>query len=1003
MIRKTSNIFIFLSIIIPLTFFGQTTKNQRELYSDFLDGMNKQNLSTKFLLNRGFINDEEVQTLSQFIESYDEVNKEIIAPMSQMDGISWKQIYSSLLESDINPVKKLPGLETINNQIISNPKYATNIPLLIFDVKGELLDYEEIQKSIANSPRLNPYNQVHVFGVMSFKSIFYSNTINFTLDIENYFTDTDKKPTEIYIDFSDGRGVQKYNTSQGVVTVSYNDIGEKAIKVFKKTILNGKEMQIGSSFQIEIKSESVETPASIIDSQIPSNSSFPSAKDDIISNFGGKAYVYNGADNKFDRPIIIVQGFDPIGQITKDSQKIKYRIFTSELTRLGYDMVYVMLNNTNLPLPDNTNIVKDILKQINLKKESNFESVLIGESMGGLLSRMALKELENERYDHKVGLYISFDAPHQGANIPPGYQHLFDDVMNSNTVNALKGVLNITDLYAVPLANIIISPFTSFQIGSLNELLGVNLANKALSALNSPAAKSMVVRHINPGNYFTNTQNYLNQLGYPSLSRNIALINGSNNNTRPSFTPGTELIHFPLWNDLCNELSLNAWSSPTSTRARVSQIKWTVGLPVPDIRIKWETRCILWGSVCTKVPVKIQVGYKCASFDLQNKERFYTFDGASYDNAPGSTLPVNSNLSDKLKANATFVPTASSIDLSKNAYNNISNPKGLNAITSRAVLDDLTRTNMVPFEQIYSEANNSTHVYFDGLRTSLENIVNNEIMPLNLRMQNKNINSNRDFLAKNTIIIGNDVNDIFNKNVEKGNVEIASNTTVRVNAGKQIILKPGMLVKSGSNSVFKIDNDSNADSKKISPNEILKDFEITIIGDKNYTIGQTPSFKVLTSATDTSYNYKWELIQNSNIYSTKDEFIIDDVLYPGLYTVKVIVTSKTTNETHSLSKVFKIKSGYENQNAEKNVFNLNPITTNVTVYPNPASNETTIIADKEISNIKIVDASGSIVFENKNLSNSWSTLNVSRFAQGIYVVNIIFKDGSNTVEKLIKN
>jgi Secretion system C-terminal sorting domain len=1001
MAGKTMKIVLLLSYILAINSFGQTTRNQRELYADFLDGINKQNLSTKFLLNRGFINNDEIETLSQFIESYDEVKKEVIPPMSQMDAISWKQFYSSLLESDINAVKKLPGLEAINNQIINNPKYATSIPLLIFDVKGELLDYNEIQKSIANSPKLNPYNQVHLLGVMSYKSVFYSKTINFSLDLENYFAGTDPKPTEIFIDFSDGRGVQKYNPSQGVVTVTYADLGEKAIKVYKNTVMNNNAMQIGSSFQIEIKSENIGIPTKTITSNLASTAR-PGFPNDI-SNAGGTAYVFNGTNgNTFDKPIIIVQGFDPTGQITKESQADKYRWFTDKLSGYGYDMVYVMLNSTNLALPDNTNVVKDLLKQINLKKHGNFESVMIGESMGGLLTRMALKQLENEKYDHKVGLYVSFDAPHQGANIPPGYQYLFRDVMNSTTVLALKGVLNIIDFAGIPLASSIFSPI--IKTGNLSETLGVNMAFKALVALDSPAAKSMVVRHINPGNYYTDTQNYLNQLGYPSVTRNIALINGSNNNTIPSFTPGTELIHFPLWNDLCNELSLNAWSSPTNTRARVSQIKWTVGLPVPDIHIGWENRCIqIFGTkICTKVPVKVQVGFKCASFDLQNKEQYYSFDSASYDNAPGSTLPGGKNLPIELKATTTFVPTASSIDLSKLAYNNITNPNGLKAITSKSVLDSFVQTKMVPFEQIYATTQNSTHVYFENnLYFIFNDIIDNEIMPLNLKLQNKTINFNRDFVA-NTITIGNDVNDIFDKNVVKGNVVMESNTIVNVNAGKQIVLKPGTVIKNGSNAVFKINNISSSTSRLLAPKNNLHDFDITIIGEKNYAIGQSPSFKVLVSNPDLSYNYKWELIENSNINSSNDEFIIGEVLSSGLYTIKVSVTSKTTNETHSLSKVFKIKSSFVNQSDEKNILKLNTIATNVTIYPNPASNETTIIADKEIQIIKITDTTGKTIFENTNLSNTWSSLNLVTFPAGVYVINIVFKDGSTTNTKLIK-
>lgn len=1002
-------VLLMINLLYSGTSFGQTEKNQRELYKDYLEGVNKSELLTKFFLNRGFISKDEVELLPQFVESYTEDTNELIPPMSQMDAVSWKQIYLSLLESEINPVKMLADLTTINNQIGNNPIYTKNIPLLIFDVKGELLEHVEIESSIANSPKLNPYNQIHLLGVMGHKSDFYSKTVHFSLNLENYFTDTYPKPAEIYIDFSDGRGIQRYSTSQGLISITYADLGEKAIQIYKNTILNGSEVQIGSSFEIEIKSEDPESLTGIITSQSPSIFRLTNSNSEIISNAGAVAYIYNDdKTNTFDKPFIVVQGFDPIGQITKESQIKKYARFSEELQNSGYDMVYVIFKNTNLSLSENTNFLKGLLKKINLNKEKNYESVIIGESMGGLLTRMALKELENENYDHKVGLYVSFDAPHQGANIPPGFQYLFKDVMNSTTVSALTPIINIVDKVGIALARIIISIFSDKPVHNLSDILGVNMAYKALAALDSPAAKSMLVRHINPGNYFTSTQNYLNQLGYPAASRNIALINGSNSNQIPSFKPGTELIHFPLWNDLCNELSLNAWSSPTNTTARVSQIKWSVGIPVPDIQIVWQNKCVrIFGTrICTKVPIKVQVGTTCASTNLQNTQRYYSFNNASYDNAPGSTFAVGDNLPFDLKADATFVPIASAIDVSQTAYDNNTNPNGLNVITSESVLNNFINTNMTPFDDVYSDYFSSTHVKLFATNS----IITNEIMPLNLNIQNKDIIFNRDFDAQD-ITIGNAVNDILEKSIIAGDVVIKPNANVNINATNQILLKPGTVIKTGSNVSLKINNlvsstitsSSRISGSKLSPKKInFKDFDIQIIGKKDYSTGELPSFKVLVSNLDSDYQYIWELIGNSNVNGSKEEFRIDKFLNSGLYTIKVTVTSKTTNETHSLSKVFKVKSSFENQNDVKDILKLNTIITNVIIYPNPASNEATIIAEKEIQNIKIIDLTGKILFENKNICNSWSTLNVSLFSSGIYTINVVFKDGSTTNIKLIK-
>lgn len=49
--------------------------------------------------------------------------------------------------------------------------------------------------------------------------------------------------------------------------------------------------------------------------------------------------------------------------------------------------------------------------------------VVFGHSMGGLLARLALAQLEADA-GHQVGLYVSYDAPHSGVNVPQGMQNL---------------------------------------------------------------------------------------------------------------------------------------------------------------------------------------------------------------------------------------------------------------------------------------------------------------------------------------------------------------------------------------------------------------------------------------------------------------------------------------------------------------------------------------------------------------------------------------------------
>lgn len=69
----------------------------------------------------------------------------------------------------------------------------------------------------------------------------------------------------------------------------------------------------------------------------------------------------------------------------------------------------------------------------------------------------------------------------------------------------------------------------------------------------------------------------------------------------------------------------------------------------------------------------------------------------------------------------------------------------------------------------------------------------------------------------------------------------------------------------------------------------------------------------------------------------------------------------------------------------------------LTVYPNPTSDFINIKSDKKISQITFVDLSGKMVKQTKE-----NLVDVQSLAQGIYIANIKFEDGSSESKKIIK-
>ena len=61
--------------------------------------------------------------------------------------------------------------------------------------------------------------------------------------------------------------------------------------------------------------------------------------------------------------------------------------------------------------------------------------------MGGVIARMAVRQLELEGIDHQVSHLITSDSPHKGANVPVGAQAMLDIVDD----NWLLSLFNIAE------------------------------------------------------------------------------------------------------------------------------------------------------------------------------------------------------------------------------------------------------------------------------------------------------------------------------------------------------------------------------------------------------------------------------------------------------------------------------------------------------------------------------------------------------------------------------
>ncbi|MGI8950720.1 MAG: T9SS type A sorting domain-containing protein [Chitinophagaceae bacterium] len=375
------------------------------------------------------------------------------------------------------------------------------------------------------------------YGNGNFQFKYYSNL---------FLTNKHVTITSITADF--GSGIQDI-TSGNIVTINYGAGGTKTIKfiinysngqlvtTYSKVFIKITIVSPGQQFGIPIPPDEID---SIFDTQYGFQGYDETSKVYNKGTYGiyyHRLYPGGPKDTKIKKPILIIDGFDPLDQRKESNiygQYLQYtqtNNFGDEMVNQGYDVI--ILNFPNLPIGTvtvnlfgitfyfpiyrhegadyierNAFLLITLIEKINSQLIANGSSeklVVIGPSMGGLISRYALKWMEDHGHNHNTKLWISFDAPHKGANIPIGDQHFLD--------------------------------FFANKAGNLGAEQARDLQ------INSVAAKQMLLHHY-LGNYGVlnslpvgapgfrdRWQHEIDSLGYPSNLRKISLINGAINGT----------------------------------------------------------------------------------------------------------------------------------------------------------------------------------------------------------------------------------------------------------------------------------------------------------------------------------------------------------------------------------------------------------------------------------------------------------------------------------------
>lgn len=410
----------------------------------------------------------------------------------------------------------------------------------------------------------------------------------------------------------------------------------------------------------------------------------------------GEYEVYMGNDGVLDKPIVLVDGFDP-GDTRNTSaiyQLLNYGTNQNlgDLVRAqGFDIIVLNFPIYTRPVTStiidggvdyiqrNAMILVELLNQINAAKVGTAKNVVIGPSMGGLISRYALRYMEQNSLNPDTRLYLSFDSPHLGANVPLGFQHLFN--------------------------------YMGF--GPIGDTTMQDVVN---GMLKSPAARQMLLDHfeghlktgsttdfdpaillpVGAPNYRTSFQNELNAMGFPQNIRNIAISNGAGNGTQTG-TPGMVVLDHTFNTSSTQRAIIKTNFTPAkNATAQISSFQGQ----------QW---IIFWISVYTSTA---------------SAKSPATSDGL--DSAPGGRFDI-SNLADSSTGNPmltefmnnlkimyfNFIPAVSSLAVSNNGGNYYAN---------------INSSSNTPFAAYYVPSTNQNHVTLNdpNVQFALNEILNDQ-------------------------------------------------------------------------------------------------------------------------------------------------------------------------------------------------------------------------------------------------------------------------------------
>ena len=327
----------------------------------------------------------------------------------------WNQLYfeitkSNLTRSDFESVKSI-------HQRAKSFMRSGAIPLGILAFKynrieGNPAGYLTGENTLdLQNARLSQHT---VFAAAAFqKEIYYGNQVTFSLNADFIFSNLETIPEAMQINFDDGSGWQEVSVGDEI-SVSYSTTGEKTIAIQYQ---NGGEILHGF-FTIGIKRLLAPPPTAtwLVEADQGYNG---------VTTSGDAFVLLSDQNTQLTHPVVLCEGIDFEDSYGWDAL---YDLFNQQnmledLRAQGLDVVVLNFHQPLTYIQSNAFLFQKLLGMVNDTISYSAPLQIVGPSMGGLVTRYALTYMENNNLAHNSNLYVSFETPNLGANMPLGLQY----------------------------------------------------------------------------------------------------------------------------------------------------------------------------------------------------------------------------------------------------------------------------------------------------------------------------------------------------------------------------------------------------------------------------------------------------------------------------------------------------------------------------------------------------------------------------------------------------